>query len=104
MIEDKEKYLKEKRELLGIVEDKATDIIYIRKLLDKYGEHTLSELLKDVKGRYELALQMYNSFCKEEADAVKAIGEKYSQSECIEFIATGYSMLDLAILYQQGKL
>lgn len=89
---------------MGIVDDKATDIISVRKLLDKYGDHTLSELLKDVKGRYEQALQMYNSFCKEEDDASKAICEKYSQSECVEFIATGYSMLDLVILYQQGKL
>ena len=64
-----ENYRKDRAAYKEIVEAKFNDIIAVQELLNRYGDQKLSDLLKDVQGRYNMAKEMLDTFCKEEDEA-----------------------------------
>ena len=104
MIDDKEKYRKEKEDLQFIAESKLKDIYQIQDLMNRYGDMKLSELLEDAQGRFEMAKELVDSFTKEEDDAMDALVKKYKPGQMAVFFAKGNDTVDLAVKYMNGEI
>jgi len=99
-----ESYRKDRAAFLGIVESKFQDIIKVQELINQYGDQKLSDLLKDVEERYDLAKEMLDTFCKEENEALRALDEKYSPGELVALTCNTRDAVDLAIKYVKGEI
>ena len=99
-----ESYRKDRAAYKEIVEAKFKDIIAVQELLNRYGDQKLSDLLKDVEGRYNMAKEMLDALCKEEDEALRALTEKYTPGELVALTCTTRDAVDLAIKYIKGEI
>lgn len=99
-----ENYRKDRAAYKEIVEAKFKDIIAVQELLNRYGDQKLSDLLKDVQGRYDMAREMLDAFCKEEDEALLALQKKYTPGELVALTCTTRDAVDLAIKYIKGEI
>lgn len=99
-----ETYRKDRAAYKEIVEAKFNDIIAVQELLNQYGDQKLSDLLKDVQGRYDMAREMLDAFCKEEDEALLALQKKYTPGELVALTCTARDAVDLAIKYIKGEI
>lgn len=99
-----ENYRKDRALYLSIVDSKLQDIIKVQELINQYGDKKLSELLKDVEERYNMAKEMLNALCKEEDEALRALTEKYSPGELIALTCNARDTVDLAMKFVKGEI
>jgi hypothetical protein len=99
-----ESYRNDRQAYIEIVEDKFNDIITIQKLLNKYGDRKLSDLLENVQGRYDMARELLDDFCKEENEAISALEKKYKPGELVALTCKSRDIVDLAIKYLKGEI
>lgn len=99
-----ENYRKDRALYLSIVESKLQDIIKVQELINQYGDKKLSELLKDVEERYNMAKEMVDAFCKEEDEALRALAKKYSPGELIALTCNARDTVDLAMKFVKGEI
>lgn len=91
-----ENYRKDRALYLSIVESKMQDIIKAQELINQYGDKKLSELLKDVEERYNMAKEMLNSLCKEEDEALK----HWQRSTARENLLPSHAMLGTRLTWR----
>lgn len=99
-----ESYRTDRQAYIEIVEDKFNDIITIQKLLKKYGDRKLSDLLENVQGRYDMARELLDDFCKEENEAISALEKKYKPGELVALTCESRDIVDLATKYLKGEI
>ena len=99
-----ENYRKDRAAYKEIVEAKFNDIITVQKLLNQYGDKKLSDLLKDVQGRYDMAKEMLDTFCKEEDDALRALAKKYTPEELVALTCNTQGTVELAMKFVKGEI
>lgn len=99
-----ENYRKDRAAYKEIVEAKFKDIIVVQELLNRYGDQKLSDLLKDVDERYNMAKDMLDAFCKEEDEALRALAEKYTAGELVALICNTRDTVELAMKYVKGEI
>ncbi len=99
-----ENYRKDRAAYKEIVEAKFNDIIAVQELLNHYGDQKLSDLLKDVQGRYDMAKKMLDDFCKEEDEALLALQKKYKPGELVALTCTTRDAVELAMKFVKGEI
>lgn len=99
-----ENYRKDRALYLSIVDSKLQDIIKVQELINQYGDMKLSELLKDVEERYNMAKEMLNALCKEEDEALRALAEKYSPGELVALTCNTRDTVELAMKFVKGEI
>ena len=99
-----ENYRKDKATYFSIVDSKFQDIIKVQELLNRYGDKKLSELLKDVEERYNMAKEMLDDLCKEEEEALRALEEKYTPGELVALICNARDSVELAMKFVKGEI
>ena len=99
-----EDYRKDRAAYVGIAMAKFQDIIKVEELLTQYGDQKLSDLLKDVQGRYDMAREMLDTFCKEEDDALRALAKKYRPGELVALACNTRDPIELAMKFVKGEI
>ena len=99
-----ENYRKDRAAYKEIVEAKFNDIIAVQELLNQYGDKKLSDLLKDVQGRYDMAKEMLDTFCKEEDEALRALEKKYTPGELVALTCNSRDTVELAMKFVKGEI
>lgn len=99
-----ENYRKDRAAYKEIVEAKFNDIIAVQELLNQYGDQKLSDLLKDVQGRYDMAKELLDTFCKEEDEALRALAKKYTPGELVALTCNTRDTVELAMKFVKGEI
>ena len=99
-----ENYRKDRAAYKEIVEAKFNDIIAVQELLNQYGDQKLSDLLKDVQGRYDMAKELLDTFCKEEDEALRALAKKYTPGELVALTCNSRDTAELAMKFMKGEI
>ena len=99
-----ETYRKDRAAYREIVEAKFNDIITVQKLLNQYGDQKLSDVLKDGQGRYDMAKEMLDTFCKEEDEALRALEKKYTPGELVALTCNSRDTVELAMKFVKGEI
>ncbi len=105
MIENKEEYRKKCKELNDELLARLDVVSTVGHLQTLYGDDAkLSDIKKTAEAEYKKANEKYETFTKEERDALVAINAKYNCSEILGFIANGSDSIDLVNAYLEGKI
>lgn len=105
MIENKEEYKKQCKELTDAMLARLDVVSTVGHLQTLYGDDAkLSDIKKTAEAEYKKANEKLEAFTKEERDALIAINAKYNCSEILGFIANGSDSIDMVNAYLQGKL